>query len=351
MNALLRIAVALLPTPMRERYREQWAADVRDATEAGLSPSSIAWGALRFAVTAPRPWPAVSFDPSRARRVAFALALASAIVGLTAYPGFGWGTSIPAPAYQPAVAIASTVVLAVQVFGPLMALALVSRPGATPAERISVMLLVAAAGAPVVESLIPSEAGATYGDMYVYPGAVVFVCAVVMIIIALALRPRDARPGSRPSAIAVSTGVVATGGVAAYVTAVAPWFERPPRDLSTLVRTPLLRIALEFEAAFEATVTNVLVFAAVVLVLVVILVPLAAAHLRLDVVTATAVLVIGYGFLLLSGFIALGAIEQSNEWLPYDALFTAYRLGSIAAVFVLIDGGLSTRPVRTAVLP
>ncbi|CAL9671368.1 hypothetical protein SUDANB95_07492 [Actinosynnema sp. ALI-1.44] len=42
-------AVALLPRHLRERYREQWRADVLGAAEAGLSPLGVAVGALRVA--------------------------------------------------------------------------------------------------------------------------------------------------------------------------------------------------------------------------------------------------------------------------------------------------------------
>jgi hypothetical protein len=318
---------------------------MRDADGAGLSSSSIAWGALVFAVTAPRPWPAFSFDPNRARRIAFALALASAIVGLTAYPGFGWGTSIPAPGYQVAVAVGSTVALAFQALGPLVALGLISLRGASRVERVSVWLLVLAACAPLVPPLIPSGDS---GHMYFYPGALAFLVAGGLIIGALALRARNARPQPHGRSIAVSTAAIAVCGMGAYVAAIVPWFRRPDRDLSMLAGTPELQIALEVQAAFESTATNVMVFAATVLILVVALVPLAARRLRLGVVTGGAALVIAYGFLLLSGFIALSAIEQSNEWLPYDALFTAYRLGAIATVFVLVDGGWSARPATTA---
>ncbi|MEU7527354.1 hypothetical protein AB0A74_16585 [Saccharothrix sp. NPDC042600] len=42
-------AVALLARHQRDRYREQWRADVLGATEAGLSPLGVAVGALRIA--------------------------------------------------------------------------------------------------------------------------------------------------------------------------------------------------------------------------------------------------------------------------------------------------------------
>lgn len=45
----LALARRLLPAALRDRYDEQWSADLRDAAELDLPTSSIAWGALRFA--------------------------------------------------------------------------------------------------------------------------------------------------------------------------------------------------------------------------------------------------------------------------------------------------------------
>ncbi|MFD7657636.1 hypothetical protein ACFV4N_26990 [Actinosynnema sp. NPDC059797] len=47
--ALVRAAAALLPPAERDRYREQWRADVAGAREAGLHPLGIALGAIRVA--------------------------------------------------------------------------------------------------------------------------------------------------------------------------------------------------------------------------------------------------------------------------------------------------------------
>ena len=46
MSMVIRAAARLLPASIRDRYREQWLADARDATEVGLSPASIAFAAL-----------------------------------------------------------------------------------------------------------------------------------------------------------------------------------------------------------------------------------------------------------------------------------------------------------------
>ncbi|MBY8850783.1 hypothetical protein [Saccharothrix longispora] len=47
--AWVRAAAALLPHSRRERYSEQWRADVEGAREVGLHPLGVALGALRVA--------------------------------------------------------------------------------------------------------------------------------------------------------------------------------------------------------------------------------------------------------------------------------------------------------------
>lgn len=51
-SSALRVAVRMLPAPLRARYAEQWAADARDADELGLSSREIVRGAWRFALLA-----------------------------------------------------------------------------------------------------------------------------------------------------------------------------------------------------------------------------------------------------------------------------------------------------------
>lgn len=46
----IRFAAATLPATVRERYREQWLADVRDAEEMGVSRAAIVAGALSFSL-------------------------------------------------------------------------------------------------------------------------------------------------------------------------------------------------------------------------------------------------------------------------------------------------------------
>ena len=52
---LVLLAVALLPADRRDRCREQWLADLRDCAEGGIAPGAVAVGALRSALSVPRP--------------------------------------------------------------------------------------------------------------------------------------------------------------------------------------------------------------------------------------------------------------------------------------------------------
>lgn len=48
---VLRLAALALPTGSRERYREQWAADLRDCGELGIPRHRLVIGALSTALT------------------------------------------------------------------------------------------------------------------------------------------------------------------------------------------------------------------------------------------------------------------------------------------------------------
>ncbi len=81
------VAAATLPAGLKEQYREQWLADLRDAPEVGMRNSDVAIGALALAVTVARPglFSAAVVTPElairRSKRWA-ALALTSGVVSL-----------------------------------------------------------------------------------------------------------------------------------------------------------------------------------------------------------------------------------------------------------------------------
>lgn len=95
-QAVVSLAAAALPATTRERYREQWFADLRDAHELGLSEGAVARGAVGFALIA------VPREVLRAEfRASFGLVSILATVAVVALPllemllrhGFLTGTS------------------------------------------------------------------------------------------------------------------------------------------------------------------------------------------------------------------------------------------------------------------
>ena len=95
--ALIRLTAVTLPAGVRDRYREEWAADAAAARELGISPWSVVGGALGVAVGIDREDPVVSGMPPRRLmfrrlRVAFAT-LATALLLLVF--GVTWGIWSP----------------------------------------------------------------------------------------------------------------------------------------------------------------------------------------------------------------------------------------------------------------
>jgi hypothetical protein len=350
-SALIRLASVLLPRATRDRYREQWLADLRDAEEVGLRPSGIAWGALAFALTASRPWPAVSLDPIRMRRVAFALTLVGAAIGLTYYPGFEYGSDLPA-------GLASTkfvldiLVLAIQVLGPIAGLILVSVTRGTPsAERVSVWLLALAATAPLGALAIGdlfSVSPDLYVDLYIYPGALAYAAAAALIVAAFALRrPRVAHPRPRVASVVVASVAVAALGTASWSLASSIWYTREPLVASEPVGSPIYEQWLEIKTAFEAQVAAVLVGSAVAVIVVATAVVLAGVvHRGIDLRTATvaAAFLLLWGYVVLTQYLAL-AVSVSGLAEASPTLLSILRIAFIATVFAAVDG--IRRPWRT----
>ena len=148
-----------------------------------------------FAATAQRPWPRVSFDPDRARQAAFTLALIAALVGLTYYPGYSVGSGVLQLPWGFVKFLSDTLVVATQVLGTIGAVILISVvTGTAPRERAAVWMLALAAAAPLVQALLG------YGDLYLYPSALVYPAALILIVGALALRRRGGRLFTRSAA-------------------------------------------------------------------------------------------------------------------------------------------------------
>lgn len=99
---LIAAAARTLPRAVRERYREEWQADLAGTRELGLPPRMVVGGALATALTIDRTDPRVTGIP-KARLVGVRMRWAAAFLGSAAVLGVGnflWGghqTLLPAP--------------------------------------------------------------------------------------------------------------------------------------------------------------------------------------------------------------------------------------------------------------
>jgi len=218
---IVRLAVRLLPTPMRERYREQWGADLRDATEAGVSRFDVATGALVFATSAERVAVTVPGSVEKRARLASALALSTAIVMITQYAnivryGGLTGNSVYDFVFQ--FVVPGFLVLYV-VFAPLVALVMVTTRGMYASVRWAVVLLVVASLAPLAQVLIDARESTIY-NLYQTTGTAAYLVAFVLALVAVGLLARhfrwmDAAPAAAPrrplAAIVGALALIAVG--------------------------------------------------------------------------------------------------------------------------------------------
>ena len=201
---IVKLAVRLLPTPMRDRYREQWGADLRDAEGAGVSRFDVATGALAFAASAERVVVTVPGSVEQRARLASALALSTAIVMITQYANivrFGGltGNSVYDFVFQ---FLAPGLLLLYVVVAPLVALVMVTTRGMATSVRWAVVLLVIASLAPLAQSLIDNRA-TSINNVYLTVGTAAYLVAVALALVAVGLLARhfrwmDAAPGAAP---------------------------------------------------------------------------------------------------------------------------------------------------------
>jgi hypothetical protein len=242
-TAAVHVAAAFLPRELRNRYREQWMGELRDASDVGVSTAEIARGSLAFAATYTRPissWAHVS-DGAVALCVRFALALSfsSALVSISQYSSLATPSESVDPSAAGVVLEASTQLLAAfMLLAPLLSLVVVFAARGTDSRvRLSVGLLVLASVAPLmqpgIDSLLPPE-----GIFYTSPGTVVFPVAIALVAVAgtilarkyrsLALPPVPERLSRRLLTSAVAGVLVGVIVVAGFVTMTEMWDARTP---------------------------------------------------------------------------------------------------------------------------
>lgn len=229
MPRTVRLALWMLaPGELRERYAEQWAADLRDADDAGIMRRSIVFGALRFALLA-RVGP-IGADPLELDRQSWHRARwAAAFIGTAAlgstigYIGIGglYGVGEVAaavPALLPVVVAPVVISVVSAVVGvALLVLAATRRPRIRFGSVLVVLALcvgvLMVAVWPVQSAIVPTTEPLVYGF-----GLLALVVGSVTAFIAWETTPRPretpavarASRATRPS----STTVVAVGVVA-----------------------------------------------------------------------------------------------------------------------------------------
>lgn len=232
-SAVVDFAVRLLPRNLRERYREQWRSDLRDATEAGISQGEIARGALAFAATVARPLPwsgapePTATQVERRSRVAAAIALGVAVSGLIGYAtAFRWAVT--------GLGGEGGLQVALAVIAPVLPIAIVMRTRAVNSHvRLAVWLLVLPGFAPIVQRAID---GAMYGIPS--PGSFAYVAGALIIAIALRLlwlgldRGSGVTPSAKPSTYSALAVVVVGALCLGYAAQV--WASRVPLKFSWL---------------------------------------------------------------------------------------------------------------------
>jgi hypothetical protein len=195
---LVRLAVRLLPSSMRDRYREQWDADLRDAADVGIGGGEIALGALAFAITLDRSSiavPVVEGSVDRRARLASALALSSALVVLTQYASLVNFSSLTGNGLYDFVFqfLTPLLLIAYVAIAPVVALfIIVFTRGMYASVRWAVTLLVGASGASIAQSTIDSGAG-SINNIYATTGMLAYVAAIALALAAVVLLARQFR--------------------------------------------------------------------------------------------------------------------------------------------------------------
>lgn len=356
----VRFAAWTLPRKMRNRYREQWLADLRDAEEAGIPPADIVFGSLAFAATLNRPL----FSDSRAldaeavtrrSRVAAGLALSAALVALTQYANIFVGFDNVASMYarEPGTEILAGWLGAYSWIAPVAAglIVMVTR-GTRTGVSIAVIALVFASFVgeiqPAIDRASQHRTTMWHAEPWIYPTALGLVAAASVFLWFALGRPRqrtDSVHGNR-RLLASSIGGMVVLAAALLVIAHTQtiWETRLPLPFGPSVSENLsmwlqwMELKLDFEQLMVGTF-SVLLVAGAVLACLVIAVGLPRRG-TVSGVTAAAVfalcfLTLGYAALL-SFLEAIWGVDFASR--PIVVLFLVGRIGLVAVILYAVGG-------------
>jgi hypothetical protein len=241
-RAVVTASSRTLPRSIRDRYREQWLADLRDAAEVGMNRGQIAAAALAFAVTTSRPWPERRLlEPTEVRwrsRLAQGLALGAALLGLSQYasiiPDRDFSGSPPDyGSFAPFFSLAAGMLFVFALVGTVFALLLIiTTRGAGPRARVAVVLFALVSCAPLGQLAIDSTQNGEFGE-YLRPSALMYLLGAFLTAVAAGLlwRARRRRSESARSSLVfpiVGGVIVALSVGAGAVLAAVVWSYRRP---------------------------------------------------------------------------------------------------------------------------
>jgi hypothetical protein len=195
---VVMISAALLPANVRERYREQWLGELRDAPELGIRSSEIAMGSLAFASTFARRTPARRRPSSpviaRRARLSIALTASAAVLAFSQNASAPWNAQTGTDGVSAAVGFLWTAITIYAVVAPLAALFTVfATRGMDGRVRGAVVILAAICALPIAPFI---KTISTSPSQLIYLALATIALpalGVVVAMVALAVRRRRER--------------------------------------------------------------------------------------------------------------------------------------------------------------
>jgi hypothetical protein len=258
---IVEVAARSLPASARDRYREQWLADLQDAAEVGVRPGQIARGAVAVAVAIQRPSPLPWFGAELRGRVARAIGLSAALVGLSQYAGLvgGYGLGDHTVPSASAAGMGTSLMMYAVIASVVALLMAFSTRSLSARTRTAVVFFAAASAAPIVQSSLNAEGNASW-QPGLYASAIAYAVGAVLVIAGIALTSRRHRDGAPRVRAALVAGIaVLLVGAAGLGNGIVVWSQRPPlafgagpRDASNPVYVQWLQLKEQFEALMAA---------------------------------------------------------------------------------------------------
>ncbi|HEY1529999.1 MAG TPA: hypothetical protein VGF80_04235 [Galbitalea sp.] len=195
------ISAALLPANVRERYREQWLGELRDAPELGIRTSEIAFGSLAFASTFARMTPARR-HPSpetvdRRARMSVALTASAAVLAFSQNASAPWSAQTGTDGITAAIGLLWTAITIYVVIAPFAAMVTVfATRGTNGWLRAAVVLLATVCALPISPYINRISMGPNELAYLTLATIALPALGVVVAMIALTVRHRSVRPNA-----------------------------------------------------------------------------------------------------------------------------------------------------------